>query len=37
MFEVFSERGKCSASDHDAQFVLVKDGRDERLCSEHLH
>ena len=35
--QVFSERGKCSVGDHDAQFVLVKHGRDERLCAEHLH
>ena len=34
--QLFSEAGKCGAGDHDARFVLVRDGSEERLCPEHL-
>jgi hypothetical protein len=34
--QLFSEPGKCGAGDHDARFVLVRDGEEERLCPEHL-
>ncbi len=33
---LFSESGRCGACNHDARFVLVRDGKEEILCPEHL-